>query len=753
MRSLEQEPDMEGRHPHHQRSNSEESLQMTWAHTQILEFVSKINHTVLRSRCALHTNLDGNVLDVEALNECTGFWQNSVPFNIDIFTAKRRLMERWVISFEQSTSDKKMSVSTDVTDLILLAQSLYSYVRLLPLQNAILEGNLSKSALQYCVSTADGRVLALSTNDAQESGSSGFDLSAKLKVFKFRSAKLDCGRLNLSVVYDSNLANFVIHKEVDKKEVERQQTQVTPTPPVPQQRRRMSIGGSPFPSPKMTRKVLALTHLKHDKSTDAKPTNIIINSKNSMQTPPGSPNSRARPVAIPSPSPIQSSASSPNDNADDLDADGVSISRGRHTVRDSADIASHSRKSGHGPLYLEVNHLPRPLQMAKSVSDGPPVNRRLSFGGPGHAELFGSLVGSYEESILSGRMSTLPSKPIMFIAEIGVVGFGKCKPSLQCPPHINVEFPAYFYEMYGDSAIATPYVGSIDLESAMAVIEGGQRSKTPGYRLPPKGQLQILIKNPSKTTVKVYLVPYDLRDMPPATKTFLRQKSYAMSSNSTTPVDASASSSSSKGSHSISKVSPAPSTTLPASPASSTVTSQSSTASTATPVTSTPSSTLSSSSQQLPPRVPTATSLIDKDRLRYAIHLQIISTPHKRILLSKSIRVVFSPRQPESDEKLRVVVENPGEPKYLTVDSTTTPDSTNRRHSHHSFSSLMAAGVSPSDYTVSPVRPSEFSSFLTQRYTNHHQNQQWDSNSWLDDSGSMNRNSILGGSSRLLSKQ
>ena len=36
-----------------------------------------------------------------------------------------------------------------------------------------------------------------------------------------------------------------------------------------------------------------------------------------------------------------------------------------------------------------------------------------------------------------------------------------------------------------------------------------------------------MIKNPNKTVVKVFLVPYDFTDMPPGTKTFLRQKHYS----------------------------------------------------------------------------------------------------------------------------------------------------------------------------------------------------------------------------------
>ncbi len=45
--------------------------------------------------------------------------------------------------------------------------------------------------------------------------------------------------------------------------------------------------------------------------------------------------------------------------------------------------------------------------------------------------LHASMVGSYEESILRGRMSTTPSKPLDFVAQIGVLGLGKCKPSLR----------------------------------------------------------------------------------------------------------------------------------------------------------------------------------------------------------------------------------------------------------------------------------------------------------------------------------
>ncbi|BFZ56237.1 hypothetical protein PYCC9005_003281 [Savitreella phatthalungensis] len=133
-------------------------------------------------------------------------------------------------------------------------------------------------------------------------------------------------------------------------------------------------------------------------------------------------------------------------------------------------------------------------------------NRRLSFG-----RSMGSFVGSYEESLLSGRMSQSLSRPLDFTASIGVLGTGKCKTSLRCPPHLTIEFPASFY------SDVSPYVGQIDLDSVVT---------RRGYRIPPQGQLQIIIKNPNKTAVKFFLVPYDVADMPPLHKTFFRQKHY-----------------------------------------------------------------------------------------------------------------------------------------------------------------------------------------------------------------------------------
>ncbi|KAL7784906.1 hypothetical protein V8C37DRAFT_395073 [Trichoderma ceciliae] len=268
--------------------------------------------------------------------------------------------------------------------------------------------------------------------------------------------------------------------------------------------------------------------------------------------------------------------------------------------------------------------------------------RRQSFGSDTSPIQHASMVGSYEESILRGRMSTTPSKPFEFLAQIGVLGKGNCKPSLRCPRHVTLAFPAVYYS-YGGASHGrsllddgpSPYVGQIDLENGLPNPEeesrsrrkaqsrysgrkqaasgetaglGGQdtdvdrerhkptRSKRPSgsprappggsYRIPETGQIQIVIKNQNKTAVKLFLVPYDLTGMTPGTKTFIRQRSYSAG-----PI--------------IDNV----------------------------------------------PNMPQAD--MDRPILRYLIHLHICCPAKGRFYLYKSIRIVFANRVPDGKEKLR----------------------------------------------------------------------------------------------------
>ncbi|TID26825.1 hypothetical protein E6O75_ATG01318 [Venturia nashicola] len=279
------------------------------------------------------------------------------------------------------------------------------------------------------------------------------------------------------------------------------------------------------------------------------------------------------------------------------------------------------------------------------------------------------MVGSYEESILRGRMSTTPSRPLNFVAQIGVLGKGKCKASLKCPPHVIVPFPAVFYS-YGNASgrmmdnQPSPYVGLIDLENSLPppqdIEEEGRRRRRyasptkrldevagshgtsypsgsiahteavrrkkerlkrrsespkapPGgsYRIPQQGQLQIILKNPNKTAVKLFLVPYDLSDMEPGQKTFIRQRSYSAG----------------------------PIIDMPMSVRTNLGTDR-------------PEASLSHSED---PR--------DRPVLRYLVHLNICCPSKGRHYLHKAIRVVFANRVPDGKEKLRNEVQLP-DPRY-----------------------------------------------------------------------------------------
>ncbi|EPQ65482.1 Bgt-3314-2 [Blumeria graminis f. sp. tritici] len=269
-----------------------------------------------------------------------------------------------------------------------------------------------------------------------------------------------------------------------------------------------------------------------------------------------------------------------------------------------------------------------------------------------------SMVISYEESIIRGRMSTTPSKPLNFIAQIGVLGFGKCKPSLLCPAHVTVNFSAVFYcyetSIHGNITECengpSPYVGLIDLENKLSTpkLETTHRNdqlnfhkapssnKTveisdvraesgngdtlvsasednryrpikhrapPGgsYRIPKAGQIQIIVKNPNKTAVKLFLVPYDLAGMKPGTKTFIRQRSYSTEQ--------------------------------------------------------------SGANSAAPKENFMSRNKTERSTLRYLVHLQMCSPSRNRFYLYKGIRIVFANRVPDGQEKLRNEVSMP-EPRF-----------------------------------------------------------------------------------------
>ncbi|KAF2161420.1 hypothetical protein M409DRAFT_59126 [Zasmidium cellare ATCC 36951] len=376
--------------------------------------------------------------------------------------------------------------------------------------------------------------------------------------------------------------------------------------------------------------------------------------------------------------------------------------------------AHQPRRSLHSTPFSSLPHTPSPDSRRPSLFAESPLH---------HAPM----VGSYEESILRGRMSTIPSRPLNFMAQIGVLGKGNCKANLKCPPHVSVPFPAVFYS-YGSgtktpaSDQPSPYVGLVDLENNLPHVEEsrekrrdrpqgtfsneGSRANSPrgmredgstsdaqarrrrrqktkrrsgspksppggSYRIPQQGQLQIVIKNPNKTAVKLFLVPYDLSDMEPGQKTFIRQRSYS-----------------------------------------------------AGPIIDMPLSSRNNLGTDRPEASLCPTEdLHDRPMLRYLIHLHICCPSKGRYFLYKSVRVVFANRVPDGKEKLRNEIQLP-EPRYSAYKSSRDSLAANASVSTGSWtkdpsrrrSAVLESNIAPDDVRWPPAPHSMAQSLPSHEY-------------------------------------
>lgn len=213
-----------------------------------------------------------------------------------------------------------------------------------------------------------------------------------------------------------------------------------------------------------------------------------------------------------------------SESATDLMQDKTSTPTKPHNQRPNFNVCHSCRD------HIMNNHPLTPAPLSHSPPHAFPPRRRSSYDTT-------HLVGSYEECLLTGRMSAPSSLPVPFHVKLGALGSGDhCPAKLKFPKHLSMEFNAVFYDHdlheTGTHGRGSPYVGVIDLESHYTATRDATKAhKFPGYRLPRKGQIQLVISNLQKTAVKLFLVPYDMSSLKPGQKTFIRQKVHVQEEN------------------------------------------------------------------------------------------------------------------------------------------------------------------------------------------------------------------------------
>ena len=160
--------------------------------------------------------------------------------------------------------------------------------------------------------------------------------------------------------------------------------------------------------------------------------------------------------------------------------------------------------------------------------------------------------------------------------------------------------------------------------------------------MPNKGTIQVTLFNPNNTVVKMFVVMYDLSDMPPGHRTFLRQRTMyvPLSSNSSSNSSNTAAANTSSATLSVANVKKSGQQQI------------------------------SSSSDAEEETATDKGSLAQlKSYLRYLIHLRFATSKSGKMYLHTNIKLIFARNKCEIDPRLakyeyKTCTEAPRNPKY-----------------------------------------------------------------------------------------